>query len=128
MIHIRDLYKSFDENRVLQGVDLDLYRGENLVVLGRSGSGKSVLIKVIIGLIPADEGTVDVLGKDVGRLNKKELLDLRLKVGFLFQGSALYDSMTVRENLEFTLTRNRKHLKPAEIDAAVKEVLESISL
>src|SRR6478672_10691133 len=104
VISIRNLYKSFEENHVLQGIDLDLHKGENLVVLGRSGSGKSVLIKIIAGLIPPDEGVVQVLGQDVDQLNKKAMLALRLKIGFLFQANALYDSMTVQENLEFTLT------------------------
>jgi len=128
VISIRNLYKSFEDNHVLQGLDLDLFKEENLVVLGRSGSGKSVLIKIIAGLIAPDAGTVEVLGKEVDKLNKKELLALRLKIGFLFQANALYDSMTVRENLEFTLTRNSKHITPTEVEAAVKEVLDAVGL
>ena len=106
MASIRDLQKSFGDRDVLKGVNLDLYKSENLVILGRSGTGKSVLIKCMVGLIKPDSGTINVLGKDVFSLNAKELNDLRLQIGFSFQGSALYDSMTVRENLEFPLKRN----------------------
>jgi len=128
VISIRGLYKSFGDLKVLQGVDLDLYKGENVVVLGRSGSGKSVLIKIIIGLLKPDQGTVMVLGKQVDQLKERELQDLRLKIGFSFQGSALYDSMTVRENLEFPLVRNLRNLSQEEIDSTVKEVLEAVGL
>src|SRR5882757_10018127 len=103
IISIRDLYKSFGDNHVLQGVNIDVYKSENVVVLGRSGTGKSVLIKIICGLLKPDSGTVNVLGKNVDRLNDRELRELRLKVGFSFQSSALYDSMSVRENLAFPL-------------------------
>src|SRR3954469_3508755 len=96
VIHIRGLYKSFGSNHVLRGVDLDLFTGENVVVLGRSGTGKSVLIKIISGLLTQDRGTVNVLGQDVSKLNDKQLQELRLRLGFSFQSSALYDSMTVR--------------------------------
>src|SRR5215217_5281993 len=120
VVSIRNLYKAFGSNEVLRGVDLDLLHGENLVVLGRSGSGKSVLIKIIAGLLKPDAGTVNVLGQEVDKLNIKELLELRLKIGFLFQANALYDSMTVRENLEFPLVRNKKHLKRKEIDESVQ--------
>src|SRR5437773_11902445 len=108
VISIKGLYKSFDDNHVLQGIDFDLHKGENVVVLGRSGSGKSVLIKIISGLLKPDKGVVKVFDKEVGKLDKKELIELRLKIGFLFQQNALYDSMTVRENLEFPLIRNVK--------------------
>ena len=97
VISISKLYKSFGENHVLQGIDLELYRGENLVVLGRSGTGKSVLIKIIVGLLRSDSGIVKVFGKEVDKLDKKELRELRLKIGFLFQHSALYDNMTIQE-------------------------------
>jgi phospholipid/cholesterol/gamma-HCH transport system ATP-binding protein len=113
---------------VLQGIDLELHRGENLVVLGRSGTGKSVLIKIIVGLLKPDKGTVKVFGKEVDKLDKKELTELRLKIGFLFQHSALYDSMTIRENLEFPLVRNRKDISSKEIDESVKDVLEAVGL
>jgi phospholipid/cholesterol/gamma-HCH transport system ATP-binding protein len=128
VISISKLYKSFDENHVLQGVDLELYKGENLVVLGRSGTGKSVLIKIIVGLLKPDSGIVEVFGKEVDKLDKKELMALRLKIGFLFQHSALYDSMTIRENLEFPLVRNKRNISRKEIDGSVKDVLEAVGL
>jgi len=128
IISIRGLEKSFGNNHVLRGVDLDLYRGENLVVLGRSGTGKSVLIKIIAGLLNPDAGIVIVLGENIAHLDDKALLELRLKIGFSFQSSALYDSMTVRENLEFPLQRNSRQLGKKEIDHAVKEVLEDVGL
>lgn len=128
VITIRDLHKSFDANHVLQGVDLDVYKGENVVVLGRSGTGKSVLIKIIAGLLKPDSGQVEVLGEDVPALNDKQLQQLRLKIGFSFQSSALYDSMTVRENLEFPLLRNSKNLGRAEVTKSVETVLEAVGL
>lgn len=128
VITIRNLYKSFGELVVLAGIDIDLYKGENLVVLGRSGTGKSVLIKIISGLLKPDRGDVYVLDKQVDRLLEKELRELRLKLGFLFQHSALYDSMSVRENLEFPLTRNIKNLTTAQINEAVEEVLDAVGL
>jgi len=128
VIEIRGLNKSFGNLPVLKEVDLDLYKGENLVVLGKSGSGKSVLIKIIVGLLRPDSGTVIVQGKQIDQITYKDLLALRLKVGFLFQNGALYDSMTVRENLEFPLVRNRKNLGKAEIDHAVEEVLNDVGL
>src|SRR5687768_4981899 len=98
VISIRTLKKSFGDNQVLQGIDLDVFQGENLVVLGRSGTGKSVLIKIIAGLLRPDSGSVNVLGREVEMLTDKELQELRLNIGFSFQNSALYDSMTVSEN------------------------------
>jgi len=128
VISIRGLQKSFGDKHVLKGIDLDLHKGENMIVLGRSGSGKSVLIKIIIGLMKPDKGTVKVLGKEVDKIDKKELTELRLKIGFLFQQSALYDSMTVRENLEFPLVRNMRDMSQQEIDKAVDEVIDSVGL
>jgi len=128
VISISKLFKSFDDNYVLKGIDLELRRGENVVILGRSGSGKSVLIKIIAGLLKPDKGVVKVFGKEIDKLGKQELIDLRLKIGFLFQHNALYDSMTIRENLEFPLKRNVKDLSQDEIDKAVKEVLEAVGL
>lgn len=128
VIKIRGLTKSFGELHVLRGIDLDIYKGENLVVLGRSGTGKSVLIKIIAGLLKPDEGSVNVLGQDVDKLSSKELDQLRLKIGFSFQNSALYDSMTVRENLEFPLVRNVRNLSRSDIDKAVAQVLENVGL
>jgi phospholipid/cholesterol/gamma-HCH transport system ATP-binding protein len=128
VINIRGLKKSFETNHVLRGVDLDLYQGENLVVLGRSGTGKSVLIKIISGLLRADAGEVLVLGKDMNGLSEKELRALRIKVGFSFQNSALYDSMTVRKNIEFPLVRNSPKLTRKEINMQVEEVLDNVGL
>ncbi|HEY1008306.1 MAG TPA: ATP-binding cassette domain-containing protein [Sphingobacteriaceae bacterium] len=128
VIEIRNLYKSFGDNHVLRGIDLDLYRGENLVVLGRSGTGKSVLIKIIAGLLRPDSGSVEVLGRPVAELRPKELEELRLKLGFSFQNSALYDSMTVRENLEFPLLRHSKNLTRKEINKTVETVLDAVGL
>ena len=128
VISISKLHKSFEENHVLRGIDLELCRGENLVVLGRSGTGKSVLIKIIVGLLKPDSGTVKVFDKEVHKLGKKELMELRLKIGFLFQHSALYDSMTIRENLEFPLVRNKRSISGKEINDSVKDVLEAVGL
>jgi len=112
----------------LRGIDLDLYQGENLVVLGRSGTGKSVLIKLISGLLLPDQGTVEVLGEEVTTISADDLQQLRIRIGFSFQNSALYDSMTVRKNLEFPLVRNRKNITRREIDTAVESVLDSVGL
>src|SRR5690349_7567719 len=128
VISIRGLYKSFGDNHVLRGIDLDVFKGENVVVLGRSGTGKSVLIKIIAGLLLPDSGRVNVLGREVESLTGKELQDLRLKIGFSFQNSALYDSMTVRENLEFPLVRHVKGLRRKEINSRVASVLEAVDL
>jgi len=128
IINIKDLYKSFGANSVLNGIGLDVYKGENVVVLGRSGSGKSVLIKIISGLLKPDKGLVKVLGHEVDKLNMKELRELRLKIGFSFQNSALYDSMTVRENLSFPLIRNKRNLSRKEVNAAAEQVLEDVGL
>lgn len=128
VVYIRGLYKSFEDKEVLKGVDLDLHKSENLVVLGRSGQGKSVLIKIIIGLLKPDQGIVKVFGKEVHKLDKKELSELRLKIGFLFQNSALYDSMNVRENLEFTLLRSRRNTSRLNVGKAVEEVLDAVGL
>jgi phospholipid/cholesterol/gamma-HCH transport system ATP-binding protein len=125
---IRDLKKSFGEREVLKGVNLDLYKSENLVILGRSGTGKSVLIKCMVGLMRPDSGTINVLGKDVFSLSPKELNNLRLQIGFSFQGSALYDSMTVRENLEFPLIRNLGITKKSELTEMATAALEDVGL
>ncbi|MDR3696437.1 ATP-binding cassette domain-containing protein [Mucilaginibacter sp.] len=128
VIKIRGLEKSFEDYAVLRGIDLDLYQGENLVVLGRSGSGKSVLIKLISGLLKPDKGSIEVLEQDICAISEKDLQELRIRIGFSFQSSALYDSMTVRKNLEFPLVRNRKHLTRKEIDTAVETVLDAVGL
>ncbi len=128
VISIRGLEKSFGDFAVLRGIDLDLYQGENLVVLGRSGSGKSVLIKLISGLLQPDKGSIEVLGYDVVNIRDKELIELRRRIGFSFQNSALYDSMTVRKNLEFPLVRNQPKITRKEIDDSVESVLEAVGL
>ncbi len=128
VISIKGLYKSFDELDVLKNVNLDVFKGENVAVLGKSGSGKSVLIKIIVGLLRPDKGEVIVLGKEVDKLAGKELDDLRLRIGFSFQSSALYDSMSVYQNLAFPLTMNVKHLTKKQVDVAVAEALEAVGL
>ncbi len=127
-IEIRDLKKQFAGVHVLKGVSLDLREQENLVVLGKSGTGKSVLIKCIVRLLEADSGSIRVLGEDVNALEHKELSEIRKKVGFLFQSGALYDSMTVRENLEFPLLRIRKELSKKERQQKIVEALENVGL
>ena len=116
VLEIKDLCKSFGNNIVLNHFNLNLRKGENLVVLGKSGSGKSVLIKCIIGLMIPEEGTIHILGQDVLTLDHEALDRLRMKIGFLFQSNALYDSMTVRENLEFPLRSHsmKKDLSPVK--------------
>lgn len=128
VIQLRNVYKSFGNNHVLADINLNLNKGENLVVLGKSGSGKSVLIKCIIGLIKPDKGSIKVLGKDIPELNQEELDKIRAKVGFLFQSNALYDSMTVRENLEFPLRRHSLRFSKQEVNAKVMEALSNVGL
>lgn len=128
VIHVDNVSKSFGDLHVLRNVDLKLYNGENLVVLGRSGTGKSVLIKLISGLLKPDSGDINVLGHHINDLTEKELMNLRLRIGFSFQNSALYDSMTVRENLEFPLIRNKRNLTRAEINREIEDVLDGVGL
>lgn len=128
VIEISHLRKGFDIQEVLKDVSLKLSNGENLAVLGKSGSGKSVLIKCIVRLFSPDSGTIKVLGKDVNTLNSEDLGELRKKIGFLFQSGALYDSMTVRQNLEFPLRRIRRNLTQKEIVEKVMEALENVGL
>src|SRR5512133_3981624 len=128
VIEISNLKKGFDDQQILKDVSLKLTDGENLVVLGKSGSGKSVLIKCIVSLFKPDSGTIRVLGKNLNGLNSEELGELRKKIGFLFQSGALYDSMTVRQKLEFPLRRIKKGLDRNQIDEKVKEVLENVGL
>lgn len=128
-IKITGLYKSFGEtNHVLNGVDLSVKKGENLVVLGKSGSGKSVIIKCLVGLIEADKGEIKVFDTDITKLNNQQLNAIRLRIGFLFQNSALYDSMTVRQNLSFPLKRHSKNLSEKEVKDAIFEVLDNVGL
>ncbi len=128
LIHIRNLKKSFGDNEVLCGFNLDLYEEENLVVIGKSGSGKSVLLKCIVRLVEMDAGELVVLGKNITSLAQQELDDLRTEVGFLFQGSALYDSMTVRENLEFPLRRHPEKIGGKDVEQLVRSTLKSVGL
>lgn len=129
IIEIKDLKKSYGENHVLNGFNMVLYEGENLVIMGKSGSGKSVMIKCLIGLEEHDSGTIQVMGKEISELDRDELDDLRTEVGFLFQGSALYDSMTVRENLEFPLRRHTKKFGVIkDTTPLVMQALENVGL
>lgn len=128
IIHIKGLKKSFGLNDVLKNINLDVKRGENLVILGKSGTGKSVTIQCIVGMLIPDDGELTVFGEEVAGLKERQLKELRMKIGFLFQGGALYDSMTVRENLEFPLTRVLKLRDKNEIDQRVEEVLDGVGL
>jgi phospholipid/cholesterol/gamma-HCH transport system ATP-binding protein len=128
VISISGLYKSFDDLRVLNGIDLDLHRRENLTVLGRSGTGKSVLLKIIVGLLKPDRGEVFVLGKQIDRLVPDKLNALRLRIGFSFQSSALYDSMDVYQNLAFPLTMNIRDISKSVVRESVEEVLSAVAL
>lgn len=128
MIDIGELGKSFGDNHVLRGFTAQVQRGENLAVLGKSGSGKSVLIKCIVRLVEHDTGVITVLGKDVASLDQDELDRLRARIGFLFQSNALYDSMTVRENLEFPLRRHWIEQGKKDTSGLVREALEDVGL
>lgn len=128
VLHIEHVNKSFGENHVLRDFNFDLFAGENAVVLGKSGSGKSVLIKCIIGLMKPDSGSITVLGKEITEMNHNELDKIRVKVGFLFQSNALYDSMTVRENLEFPLRRHWIQKDKETVNDLVMEALFNVGL
>jgi phospholipid/cholesterol/gamma-HCH transport system ATP-binding protein len=125
MIHLK---KTFGRNQVLRDINIVIKKGENLVILGKSGTGKSVLIKCIVGLVDPDEGKLIIFGHDMADLKGKELLEIRKKIGFLFQSGALYDSMTVRENLEFPLRRQSISIAKEELETLVKEALEDVGL
>lgn len=128
VIQIEHLKKSFNGNEVLKDINMIVREGENVVILGKSGIGKSVLIKCIVGLIYPDSGILKVFGQNVTEMSSKELNKMRTKVGFIFQGNALYDSMTVRENLEFPLRRNKVITDPHLIDGLIVEALENVGL
>ena len=128
IIDIKNLKKSFGDQKVLDGVTLQLHENENLVVLGKSGSGKSVLIKCIVSLLQHDDGTITVGEHELTDINEEDLIEVRKKIGFLFQGAALYDSMTVRENLTFALTRLKEKFSKKEITTKIEEALENVSL
>ena len=127
-IEMEHLKKSFGNNHVLRDINLVIHKGENLVILGQSGTGKSVLIKCIVGLVDLDEGTLVILGQNISELKDKELVEIRKKIGFLFQSAALYDSMTVRENLEFPLRRQARTMSKEEINSLVQEALDNVGL
>jgi phospholipid/cholesterol/gamma-HCH transport system ATP-binding protein len=126
ILKIKDLRKSFGENHVLNGFSMELFEGENLVIMGKSGSGKSVMIRCLMGLMQADSGNIEIMGKDITKLSRNEFDVLRTEIGFLFQGSALYDSMTVRENLEFPLRKHKRKLE--DTNKMVLKALESVGL
>lgn len=126
ILSIKDVKKSFGDNHVLNGFSLELFEGENLVLMGKSGSGKSVMIRCLVGLMQPDSGSLEIMGKDISKLSQKEFNELRTELGFLFQGSALYDSMTVRENLEFPMRQQNK--TEEESLKLVLEALESVGL
>lgn len=129
ILEIRKLIKAFGTNQVLRGFDLKLYKGENLVVMGKSGAGKSVMVKCLVGLMKADSGSIMIKGKDISELTHQDLDILRTHIGFLFQGSALYDSMTVRENLEFPLRRHKNRIvKKRDSESQVREALRNVGL
>lgn len=129
IIEIKDLNKKFGDNVVLDHFELNVVKGENLVIMGKSGSGKSVLIKCIVGLIPPDSGQIIVMGNDITKISHKSLNKIRSDIGFLFQGSALYDSMTVRENLEFPLRRHKEKFgDELDMDDLVKNALQDVAL
>jgi phospholipid/cholesterol/gamma-HCH transport system ATP-binding protein len=128
IITINNLWKSFGKNEVLKGVNLSVNEGEDLVILGRSGSGKSVTIKCLVGLVEADKGEIKVFGTDITNLKNEELNKIRVRIGFMFQNGALYDSMSVRQNLAFTLKHHTKHLSDEEIETKINEALENVGL
>lgn len=129
VLQIKDLRKSFGDNHVLNGFNMELYQGESLVIMGKSGSGKSVMIKCLVGLLEADSGYIRVMQNDITKLDQEALDILRADIGFLFQGSALYDSMTVRENLEFPLRRHKKKFgEHIDTEVLVNEALENVGL
>ena len=128
VLKIQNLFKSFGDNHVLIDFNLELKKGESVVVLGKSGSGKSVMIKCVVGLLLPDKGSVIMFGKNIPELGDEELDRIRAKVGFLFQGNALYDSMTVRENLEFPMRRTWIQFSQEEVNKRVVETLEDVGL
>ncbi|MFN4994744.1 MAG: ABC transporter ATP-binding protein [Bacteroidota bacterium] len=128
LVKMSNVHKSFGSNQVLQEVSLELCRGENLVVIGKSGSGKSVLIKCLVRLINHDSGSIEVLNHNIQALTEKQLDALRTKIGFLFQGSALYDSMTVEENMGFAMQRLNKKIQGAELNKLIEEALDNVGL
>ena len=128
MIEIIDLHKSFAGKEVLKGIDLQINEGETLAIIGRSGCGKSVLLKHIVALLFPDKGDVKIEGKSILNLDEKSLYKIRTQFGFLFQGAALFDSMTVEENVGLPLVENDNSISKIDIDKAVAEKLELVGL
>lgn len=128
IIEIKNLHKYFGGNKVLNGINLTVYSGEDLVILGRSGSGKSVAIKCLVGLIESDKGEIKVFGTDITKLRVEDLNKVRTRIGFLFQNGALYDSMSVRNNLAFTLMHHEKKLSKIEVENKIIEALTNVGL
>ena len=128
VIEMQHLKKSFGNNHVLRDINLVINKGENLAILGQSGTGKSVLIKCIVGLVEIDEGKLVIFGQDISELKDKELIETQKRIGFLFQSGALYDSMTVRENLEFPLRKQLNSISKEELDSLIKESLHDVGL
>lgn len=128
IITISNLCKSFGKNEILKGVNLTVNKGEDLVILGRSGSGKSVTIKCLVGLVGVDKGKIEIFGTEVSMLKEKELNSIRVRIGFMFQNGALYDSMSVRQNLKFTLKHHSQNLTESEIESKIIEALDNVGL
>ncbi len=128
IIAISNLYKSFGKNKILKGINLTVKKGEDLVILGRSGSGKSVTIKCLVGLVGADKGKIKIFGTEITTLRNKELNDIRVRIGFMFQNGALYDSMSVRQNLAFTLKHHTQNLSESAIESQIIEALDNVGL
>ncbi len=128
IIAIKNLHKTFGENKILKGINLTVNKGEDLVVLGRSGSGKSVTIKCLVGLVKADKGNIEIFGTDVTKINNEELNEVRTRIGFMFQNGALYDSMSIRQNLAFTLKHHTRNLTQEQIDKEILEALDNVGL
>ncbi len=128
IIAISNLYKSFGKNNILKGINLTANKGESLVILGRSGSGKSVTIKCLVGLVGVDKGKIKIFGTEITTLKNKELNNIRVRIGFMFQNGALYDSMSVRQNLKFTLKHHNRNLPDSEIETEIIEALKSVGL
>jgi ABC-type transport system involved in resistance to organic solvents, ATPase component len=128
IIAIKNLHKTFGKNKVLKGINLTVNKGEDLVILGRSGSGKSVTIKCLVGLVEPDKGNIKIFGSEVTKLKDDELNKIRVRIGFMFQNGALYDSMSVRQNLTFTLKHHTRNLSEEAIETEIMEALKSVGL
>jgi phospholipid/cholesterol/gamma-HCH transport system ATP-binding protein len=128
IIAIKNLHKSFGKNKILKGINITANKGESLVILGRSGSGKSVTIKCLVGLVGVDKGKIKIFGTEITTLNDNELNNIRVRIGFMFQNGALYDSMSVRQNLTFTLKHHTRNLPETEIESQIIEALENVGL